>query len=156
MSCYAACSTCMGDIVATGVYLNVRRSRNGRGASRAHPHLSSLHIFTRAQRTRVQFCPQFWFVLVLVRVHPHATQRARASDAPELTRQRALRHRDVLCATITHDYTRTQEGTFFPAAPSGVDICGTTRAGSLCFIWLCYKNTSHANLSCKLPSSGMH
>jgi hypothetical protein len=27
-------------------------------ASRAHPHLSSLHVLTRAQRTRVHFCPQ--------------------------------------------------------------------------------------------------
>jgi hypothetical protein len=45
------------------------------GASRAHPHLSSLHIFTRAQRTRVHFflpaaltSAQFGFVLVRGRV----------------------------------------------------------------------------------------
>jgi predicted RNA-binding protein associated with RNAse of E/G family len=32
------------------------------GASRAHPHLSSLHVFTRAQRTRVHFCTQDWLL----------------------------------------------------------------------------------------------
>jgi hypothetical protein len=32
------------------------------GASRAHPHLSSLHVLTRAQRTRVHFCPQHWLL----------------------------------------------------------------------------------------------
>jgi hypothetical protein len=34
------------------------RTANPQGASRAYPHLSSLHVMTRAQRTRVHFCPQ--------------------------------------------------------------------------------------------------
>jgi hypothetical protein len=33
-----------------------------KGASRAHPHLRSLHVFTRAQRTRVHFCPRHWLL----------------------------------------------------------------------------------------------
>jgi len=32
------------------------------GASRAHPHLSSLHVLTRAQRTRVHFSPHHWLL----------------------------------------------------------------------------------------------
>jgi hypothetical protein len=31
-------------------------------AHRAHPHLSLLHVLTRAQRTRVHFCPQNWLL----------------------------------------------------------------------------------------------
>jgi hypothetical protein len=30
------------------------------GVSRAHPQLSSLHVFTRVQRMRINFCPQHW------------------------------------------------------------------------------------------------
>jgi hypothetical protein len=32
------------------------------GASRAHQHLSSLLVLTRAQRTRVNFCPKHWLM----------------------------------------------------------------------------------------------
>jgi hypothetical protein len=36
------------------------------GALPAHPHLSSLHVFSRAQRTRVYFFPQHWLLCHLV------------------------------------------------------------------------------------------
>jgi|AntAceMinimDraft_5_1070358.scaffolds.fasta_scaffold23067_2 hypothetical protein len=32
------------------------------GASRAHPHLSSLHVLTRAQRTRMHIYPKLWLM----------------------------------------------------------------------------------------------
>ena len=40
-------------------------------AKRAHPHLSSLHVLTRAQRSRVHFHPQHWLLchLGLLKLH---------------------------------------------------------------------------------------
>jgi hypothetical protein len=38
------------------LFLQTPTPRPYSGASRAHPHLSSLHVLTRAQRTRVHFC----------------------------------------------------------------------------------------------------
>jgi hypothetical protein len=38
------------------------RPAHPKGASRAHTHLSSLHVLSRAQRTRVHFCPLHWLL----------------------------------------------------------------------------------------------
>jgi len=48
----------------TGAFHSRTRPRlaNPPGASSAHPHPSSLHVLTRAQRTHLHFCPRHWLL----------------------------------------------------------------------------------------------